>query len=321
MGVVGTSIFVLLVASVCVSQQMSATFSLAPDVDLYVPSFLRPQNALLSLSVCSLFLVPVVLLEMHWHQDRSGITWYERYKDTPGVFVFQAVATICFMGFVIHVLSLLGLRLCDLCDGPFGVFFSSEAMKLLFIVAYWSHIAPSAFICILAPLQFLEPVRKFQNFFVHRWAGRVILVCAVLHQSGASLMLLVEFKSSRADGSDAGTVPFYSHLAVSAAFNLYAWVSLIVGWNAVLRKSPDIPLHGAMMHRLGGSWFAIICTFRVVALPLVPILGDAWGLSMGSWVAFFGTIIPLEAYLKYSGRFDPAVPDSKKCPFLAQHGV
>lgn len=303
----------LLGGCVFLAQQLSANYQLTPDVDVYVPSFLQTPTAANVSSFLCILITPLVALEMYWHRDHSSLTWYGRYKDTTGVVIFQVVSTLCFMAFFAHVATIHLLEECSSCK---TVSFVDAGMEAVFRFAYWSHVTPSLFISILAPLQFLEPVRKFWSFFVHRWVGRILMLCAVLHQLSATAMISAEVNSATLHGAVAGSFVWWHTIVVFFAFNIWAWVAIIVGWWAIARKSPNIKLHGEMMHRLGASWFSNICAGRMIFMPMM-ILSPEWAFLVGLPLTLLVCFIATEIYLKYAGRFATKTTQSTlKCPFL-----
>merc|ERR1711879_959337 len=108
-----------------------------------------------------------------------------------------------------------------------------------------------------------------------------------------------------------------------AVLNLYAWVAIIVGWYAGVRK--NIPKHGACMHRLGAAWSAIVVGFRIVQAPIALWLGgdetaNDWAEAIAGWLINLMFMGGIELYLRKSGRFD-APRTSQRCPLTGETGA
>lgn len=261
----------------------------------------------------ALLLVPVIVLEMWWYRDKSASTWWLRYKDTPGIMIFQISICSCFWAFVPHVLSVIFTWTCDLCR-PVRNWDSHEHQ---FRHSYFMHVFPALVIGVLGPFQFIEKVRKYRNFLLHRWFGRTLLTCSVVHQASASAMIYYEIMYS--SSPIASDFHYRCYTSSFACYNLYAWVSIVFGWRAALRK--DIPAHGAWMHRLGTMWFAIVVAFRILPMPLTAMFGPGVALAVTGWGIFIGCVVAVEVFLAKSGRFEGGkqVPkDGLQCPFLGE---
>eukprot|EP00929_Paragymnodinium_shiwhaense_P113336 TRINITY_DN81604_c0_g1_i1.p1 TRINITY_DN81604_c0_g1~~TRINITY_DN81604_c0_g1_i1.p1 ORF type:complete len:311 (-),score=12.54 TRINITY_DN81604_c0_g1_i1:360-1292(-) len=256
----------------------------------------------------------LIMLDMYTSGDKAGATWCQRYSTTAGVLVGQLVVCIgsfwCAAADMLEIFSHVG---CGPCKD-----YSLDALNIqhFFKAIYYFHVIPCFVVGALGPLQFYEPLRKRSSFLIHRWIGRLLLVGSIFQQSTASVMITMYMVKGSFRGGD----PFLSRVYHASLYvlNVYAWVAVIVGWRAAVRK--DIPIHGAHMHRLGAAWCAIVVGYRIVQPPLVLLLGgNDWAAAIAGWLIDVVVIGFTELYLRKSGRFAaPAL--SARCPLTASRG-
>lgn len=261
-------------------------------------------NIVLSVTLACALLVLFISCDMYLSRDKQAANWYQRYKGTPGMLALQLAVLACFWIFNFDIIGLFFFWGCSICKSM-----GTNAIgKVIYKYFFWFHVGACFPIAVLGPLQFFERVRKSRSFVFHRWFGKILLLDSLVHQGCVSALVTMGMLNSKNwDGW-----LYYSALAV---LNLYAWVAIIIGWPAAIRK--DIPTHGAYMHRLGAMWFAIVTAFRVFR-PFARAIHEDWEDSIAGWATVFFCIGTVEIYLRMSGRFDSVAPlPQARCP-LAQ---
>lgn len=256
-----------------------------------------------------LLVFALISLEMYISRDPKGMTWCQRYHATSGVLIGQLVVCIgsfwCAAADMLEIFDHVGCGPCKdyLTDG--------FTIQHFFKTIYYFHVVPCFFVGVLGPLQFYEPLRKYSKFFIHRWVGRLLLLLSVSQQFTASVMITMYMIK----GKSFLDRVYHASLYV---LNAYAWVAVVLGWRAAVRK--DIPTHGAYMHRLGAAWCAIVVGYRIVQAPLSIVLGgDDLAGAVAGWIIDLVFLGGIELYLRGSGRF--AVPQaSLRCPLTGQAG-
>ena len=282
---------------------------------------------------------PAVIVWLMWHfQDTTGSTLHTQYFDTPGVIVFQSIMVMAFWVFIHHVVVLYTNGDCTICDYP--RVFDKPVFKVVLAKAFWIHIGCAGAVSLIAPFQFIEKVLKFNYFIIHRNLGRVVLVASVFHQASASVMLTMQLFGNEVTHFHSRW-HFCCYISSFGFFNVYTWTAIIKGWTAIRRN--DVPTHGSYMMRLGSMWLCVVVYQRCivpVAFWILPMLSTT-DYSLGNayivvaWGTLFVGVVPVELYLKYSGRFEDSAPiivdgsstddaslsedpaSSLYCPFLA----
>lgn len=257
-------------------------------------------------TVCCFLAALAIAGDMYVCRDPKAPNWYHRYKTTPGMLAAQTTVLSCFWVFNFDIVGLLFAWGCDTCKSVNSPSVRAYAYKF----AFWSHVLTCIPIALLGPLQFSEKLRKFHGFLLHRWFGRILLLASVVHQASVSMLIIISLQTWK-DWPDR---LYYFALAV---MNMYAWVAIIVGWPAGVRK--NIPTHGAHMHRLGAMWFGIVVAFRVFR-PFAGAVSKTWEDPIVAWAVAICCIGAVEVYLLKSGRFDAdALLPQARCP-LGQVG-
>jgi len=136
-------------------------------------------------SLLALIMFPVIFLEMWWCRDESGSTWYERYKNTPGIINSQVVICSCFWSFAPRSVGILCNHFCHSFEPPLRVWDTHKHM-VTYRLIYFVHVFPSIVISVLGPFQLIGKIRKCQTFTLHRWLGRALLAGSTVHQAAAT---------------------------------------------------------------------------------------------------------------------------------------
>lgn len=257
--------------------------------------------------------VPAVGLEMYWFRDKSGQSWHERYGETPASTMLVGILYACFWGMVVHVIALIATQDCDICGDAFPI-----SSKSYYHAAYWIHVVPSGVIALFGPFQFTPKVRKYCDFCIHRWIGRLVLLASAVHQASATVLLVSNLFFNKKE---------VSYRIYSSAFiikNMICWTATVKGF--ITARQKRIAEHGIWMYRLGGMWVVTIITAHVVIYPIAFIVGQDLSFTVSEWANLIIPILLVEIYVRKSGRFDfdphsgktePAKNEAM-CPFLAQ---
>ena len=274
---------------------------------------------------------PIVIVWLMWHfQDNTpGNTLH---KQSPGVIVFQTIMVVSCWVFIRHVFIVLTNGDCTICDYP-RVFdkvshslycsyyrfaqtltiHSQPIFKKVLSKAFWVHIICAGVVSLIAPFQFIEKVRTFNNYAIHRKMGRIVLVASIFHQTSASVMLTMQLFGNEVVHFHS-RLHYYCYIGSFGFFNIYTWSAIIKGWTAIRRK--DIIAHRANMMRLGSMWLCVVVYQRCIVPITFWILSklSSTDTSLGNgyiavaWSTLFVGIVPVELYLK-CGRFEDSTND------------
>lgn len=177
-----------------------------------------------------------------------------------------------------------------------------EAGRWISNSAILSHMLLAGVISFLGPLQFVPWLRN-RHRALHRWTGRVFLVCAVILATSGTYMSMVNGTVGSAF-QQAGTVFNGFLIVVFAAFALA---------HAVKR---NIPVHRRWALRLfmvvGGVWFFRVGLMAWMMIHQAPVGFDPETftgpfLSFLSWGAFLLPLALAEIYLRLRDRGTPAM--------------
>ena len=253
-------------------------------------------------------------LLMHKRRNLAAATWQQQYCSPPTQLVALGVFYLCFWGFVGHVLQLIIDRHCNVCDGLIGKTWPWPEYALVeryFPSAFWVHASTSAIIALLAPLQFTETIRKWNSFQAHRWIGRTVLLASCVHQAGATYLTISNLFFNRHNDFKTSTAANRLYALGFVPFNIYTVTATVQGWRcARLRRINE---HIAWMHRLGAVWIIFVIEFRLVN-PILMMIDVQWGLAVHLSVMAL-CLIPLEVYIKESGRISWSAQAPYRCPF------
>jgi len=255
----------------------------------------------LSVTCLTLLLLPFLGALVFRSRDRTATTWYKQYCNTPGQRLAMIVFYACFWGFVGHVMQLIVNDDCDVCTGLIGKTWPKLSnVAQYFPALFWVHATTSGVIALLAPLQFTEKIRKWNEFRAHRWIGRLVLLASCVHQIGATYLTISNLFFNRHNAFPTSWAANTVYALGFVPFNIFAWMATIQGWRCARQRR--INEHGAWMYRLGGMWIIFVIFFRVIDPPL-EMLDEEWGLALHMPTMFLW-MIPLEIYIQKSGRFD-----------------
>mgnify|MGYP003994770807 FL=1 len=165
---------------------------------------------------------------------------------------------------------------------PFDIRYWEHAL------ATWMHLGPGLLIMIIGPLQFIRPLRK--NYLnVHRWSGRVFLVCGGLGAaSGIFIGVFYPFAGIESQG--------FNESMATAYFGAYTLFCLIKAYTSIRRK--EFGAHREWMIR---SWALLlaIATERVMLGILMSSTNIGIDILFGTtfWMAGVTNIAASEIWI------------------------
>jgi len=280
-----------------------------------------PNDLALPLAFAAAAAFPIVVVWLMWHfQDTTpGNTLHKQYFYTPGVVVFQTIMVVTCWVFIHHVLLLIMNGNCTICDYP--RVFDRPIFKKILAKAFWVHIVCAGVVSLIAPFQFIEKIRTFNDYAIHRKMGRIVLVASIFHQTSASVMLTMQLFGNEVTHFHS-RLHYYCYIGSFVFFNIYTWTAIIKGWTAI--RQEDVQTHGANMMRLGSMWVCVVVYQRCIVPIAFWILSkvSSTDSSLGNgyivvaWSTLFVGIVPVELYLKYSGRFEDSTNDDTNASLL-----
>mmetsp|Transcript_106832 Transcript_106832/g.312282 ORF Transcript_106832/g.312282 Transcript_106832/m.312282 type:complete len:326 (+) Transcript_106832:71-1048(+) len=264
---------------------------------------------------CCFLLLPVGCLEMYLYRNVSGRTWQERYGSTPVAWALLGIYYGCFWSFAVHAVRLIANWDCDICAG------NPASSKSYFRAAYWLHVFPSFVIAVFSPLQYTESIRKFKSYLIHRWVGRLVLLASVVHQASATVLFASELFFSKADCTlfgDMGQCDGWRYRIYVSGFvpkTVLAWSAIVLGF--VRARQGRFAEHGRWMYRLGAMWVITIVVAHIIIYPVGYLVGPQWKYAVGEWTEWL-FVIPMEIYIRRSGRFPLGPSRTKEVEVLAE---
>lgn len=291
------------------------------------PELKTLKNLSSSMITLGFISLPCVAVAVHRGRNKNGATWFEQHGNTAA----QRSAMILFYailwGSAGHILQLMSLWYCDICDGFFGKTWYSWAPTLehYYPSVFWMHVIPACTFALLGPLQLTEKIRKWKGFLAHRWIGRVVLLASLLHQLSASYLMISNLFFNRSHMFPTSVVANRVYALAFVPLNVYGMTATIMGYKTVRQR--QLTEHGVWMYRLAGIWFITVFGCRVLRVlngPMSVIFEAEWCPALQVWAAVTW-IIPLEIFVQKSGRFDrkmkaqphPSAGKEVTCPFLA----
>jgi uncharacterized membrane protein len=174
-------------------------------------------------------------------------------------------------------------------NGPTDVGFAAHPLLTLL------HIAPGLLFVVLAPMQFVQGIRQSRPA-LHRWMGRLLLVCGVIVGTSALVM---------------GFLMPIGGAVESAAITVFASLFLFSLWRAFRHiRRREFGLHREWMIRAFSFGFAVatvrpivgifFATSRVTHLTPHDFFGAAF------WVGFTLQTLVAEVYIRRSTSEDSA---------------
>jgi uncharacterized membrane protein len=157
------------------------------------------------------------------------------------------------------------------------------------------HILPGGLFLILAPLQFLPSIRQ-KHLQLHRWMGRVLVVCGLI--IGVSALIMSYTMSIGGPNETAATTLF-------AIVFLYC---LIKAYRHIRRK--EVARHREWMIRAFGVGLGVATTRPIVAMffafrRLTP--REFFGIAF--WLGLTTTFLAAEAWVDYTRQRAPSSVD------------
>jgi uncharacterized membrane protein len=154
------------------------------------------------------------------------------------------------------------------------------------------HILPSGLFLVLAPLQFMPSIRQ-KHLPLHRWLGRVLVVCGLV--TGISA-LVMSYKMNIGGPNET---------AATTLFAIVFLICLIKAYRHIRRK--EVERHREWMIRAFGVGLGVATTRPIVGMffafrRLTP--HEFFGIAF--WLGFTITFLAAEIWVDYT-RQQPAV--------------
>lgn len=148
------------------------------------------------------------------------------------------------------------------------------------------HILPGALFLVLAPLQFVPSIRRNQ-FQIHRWMGRVLVICGLI--IGASALIM----------SYTMNIGGPNETAATTLFAIVFLICLVKAFVHIRRKS--VERHREWMIRAYGVGLGVATTRPIVGAffafrRLTP--HEFFGIAF--WLGFTVTFLAAEAWVDYT---------------------
>ena len=155
------------------------------------------------------------------------------------------------------------------------------------------HIIPGALFLILTPLQFVPAIRE-KKPHVHRWMGRVLMICGLIVGISA---LVMSFKMNIGGPNETAATTLYAILFLYCLIRAYVHV-----------RREEFARHREWMIRMFGIGLGIATTRPIVGMffafrRLTP--HEFFGIAF--WLGFTITAIAAEAWVDYTRQRAPQV--------------
>eukprot|EP00469_Lotharella_globosa_P008721 CAMPEP_0167780038 /NCGR_PEP_ID=MMETSP0111_2-20121227/5132_1 /TAXON_ID=91324 /ORGANISM="Lotharella globosa, Strain CCCM811" /LENGTH=293 /DNA_ID=CAMNT_0007670499 /DNA_START=122 /DNA_END=1003 /DNA_ORIENTATION=+ len=246
----------------------------------------------------------IILFEMFCFRNSKGLTFWERYGDTPAMYLAIALVFAHCLGFGCYVIVsiIMGRNTLDPADNTDEM---PKALKEIVDIFFWPH-AVGMMICMIATvLQFVPQIRVWKNHAFHRWNGWLIVVAGTIGVLAAFVINTLELYIPNRYGSPNTSIHFWMESLDFYVAGVGCLTSSTLGaYYAVAR---DIPRHAAWMHRLVAWWFSASAA-RIYFVPLFGLFTEAAGFQaapwMEAWTSLLLPVLLIEIWIQYSGRFE-----------------
>mmetsp|Transcript_8462 Transcript_8462/g.16642 ORF Transcript_8462/g.16642 Transcript_8462/m.16642 type:complete len:315 (+) Transcript_8462:2228-3172(+) len=215
----------------------------------------------------------IILFEMVCFRNPKGATFWERYGDTPAMYLAIALIFAHCLGFGCYVIvSIVTAR--NTLDPADNTDTMPKALKEMVDIFYWPH-AVGMMVCMIATvLQFVPQIRTWKKHAFHRWNGWLIMVASTIGVLAAFVINTLELYIPNRYGSLNTSIHFWMESLDFYVTGVGALTSSTLGAYYAVKR--DVPRHAAWMHRLVAWWFSASAA-RIYFVPLLSLFADAAG--------------------------------------------